>query len=102
MFQTLKQIALNFFHRKALVAHSFPSVTRPLATFKKNYLLRDTFQVILVLVAPLFSFYHVWGLRKRAVTHIHTHTDGIRIIYIYRFLIILKRSEILWIGVGKK
>ncbi len=69
---------LNFSHRKVLVAHSFPSVIWLLVTFRENYFLRDTPQVILILMTPVLSIYHVRGLRKRAVTH----TDGKRTIYI--------------------
>ncbi len=50
-----------------MVAYSFPSAIRPLVTFQENYFLRDTLQVILVLMIPISSFYHVRGLRKRAV-----------------------------------
>jgi hypothetical protein len=77
-FQTSKQIALNFSNKKALVAHSFPSVIWPLVTFRENYFLRDTSQVILVLMTPVSSFYHVRAEKKGG----YTHTDGIRIIYI--------------------
>jgi positive regulator of sigma E activity len=64
-FKTLKQFLLNFSHRKALVAYSFPSVIRPLVTFQEYYFLRDTLQVILVLIISISSFFHVRGLRKR-------------------------------------
>jgi hypothetical protein len=74
-FQTSKQILLNFSHRKALVAYSFPSVIRPLVTFRENYFLRDTPQVILDIMIQVSSFYHVGGPRKRAVRHTDGQTD---------------------------
>ncbi len=70
-FQIWKKIALNFSHRKALKAHSFPSVIWPLVNIWENYLFRDTHQVILILMIPVLSFYHVRGLSKREVTHTH-------------------------------
>ncbi len=59
-----RKILLNFLHRKALLAYSFPSVIRPLVTFQESYFLRDTLQVIPILMIPISSFYHVRGLKK--------------------------------------
>ncbi len=81
-FQTLKQIALNFCHRKALVAHSFPSVIWLLVYFTGKLIFEDTSQVILVLMTPVLSFYDLRGLRKRADTHRRNKDD------IYRLLMI--------------
>jgi hypothetical protein len=64
---------LNFSHRKALVTHTFPSVIWPLVTFWVNYFLRETPQVILVLMTPVLSFYHVRDWEK-GWSHTHTHT----------------------------
>ncbi len=50
-------------HRKALVAKFF-SIIRPLVTFRENFSLTDTPQVILVLFTPFSSFYHVRGREK--------------------------------------
>ncbi len=88
-FQTSKQILLNFSHRKAL-AYSFPSVIRPLVNFRENYFLRDTSQVILVLMIPVSSFYHVGGPRKRVVRHTDRQKDRQR----DRFWILLYKYNI--------
>jgi hypothetical protein len=88
-FQTSKQILLNFSHRKALVAYSFPSVIRLLVTFQKNYFLRDTLQVVLVLMIPISSFYHIRKLRKRAVRQTDRQTERFWVLlyrYYYNFI----------------
>jgi hypothetical protein len=68
MFRNSKQIALKISNRKALVADTFSSVISPLVTFVEIYFLRDTPQVILVLMTPVLSFHHV-GSREKGRSH---------------------------------
>jgi hypothetical protein len=52
---------------------NYSPITTPLVIFLEKNFSMDTPQVILYLMTPVSSFYHICGLRKRAVTHTHAH-----------------------------
>ncbi len=74
LFLSLFDLTLHSIYRSLI---TFCSIVWPLVTFRKKFL-RDTPQVIVVLLTLVSSSYHVWGLRKRAVTQ----TDRFWILYI--------------------
>jgi hypothetical protein len=51
--------------------------------FSVNFFSNEAPQVILDIMTPVSSLYHVWGLRKMAVTNTHTDFEYC----IYRFQI---------------
>jgi hypothetical protein len=58
----------KIFHRKSIGGEAFFGNSATGHFSGKNFS-RDTPQVILDLMTPVSSLYHVWGLRKWAVTH---------------------------------